>query len=343
MRVLALTIFLVACESASSDSPADTLMGDSIESEDVADTTASGDGTGGDDASVSTDADGGPEVTPASPCTVEAPYRFAKALETRDDGDDGTNEMRYERSFDDEARLVQTLVDQSADGSWDFASRRTFPTPGEKDVIETEHRPVDAEASYRSFTDFDATGNPVFRGQDYQNDGVYDASSRTTHAIEDGRVVKSEVDVSDDGSIDEIQVFTYDDQGRLLTTSIDYGADGLVDFKSARTWAADGRSVVTASDMENDGVIDTTETETYDEAGHLIASVSEGAAEARTEWSYDANGFLVAMRSDADGDGTWDYTSDYTNDDWGRPTLLVSADVGLDTTSRTTWVYTCEE
>jgi len=245
-----------------------------------------------------------------------------------DDGNDGLIDVFWHFTYDDQDRLVLEEGDHDDGGSRvDQRWVREYHSSGEVTLEEWYHGQALLQRERYSY---DRDGNMLSENHDADGDGIDE--ERTTHQIEAGRRVLSEVDdqtadgeAKVDGIVDLRRTYTYD--GELLAAiSFDSDLDGEPNFVHTYRYAggllieiearADsapvlmfretfeyddrGRRVGWSRDDDDDGQFDLRETRTWDDADRLIELFNEFDPEfelppLRTRYAYADDGRLLTI------------------------------------------------
>ena len=128
----------------------------------------------------------------------------------------------------------------------------------------------------------------------------------------DGRWERVELDADDDGNIDRIDHYTFDDDGNrsLTRRNFDDDGDGNIDRSEAYVHDGDGNRIRTAFDDDGDGTADRAERYTLDESGNRTRTDFDDDNDGTTDRAenYDLNGNLIRTEMDTDNDGFLDRT-----------------------------------
>ena len=189
-----------------------------------------------------------------------------------DEGADGELDLIETREYTQSGRIWRTVRDDGADGTPDRVEESTWDGQGRR--IQTT---VDMPA-----------GGPVETIQDYifGNDDIVDGRLlrrfgeagllQTTRYengyLPNGRLGRLDIDLDDDGQVDNRVERIYDADGRLIGSLTDQGADGTNDTLHSYVYSDEGRLVELAIDQGNDGAFDTVIYRDY----HNFAPVTQG-------------------------------------------------------------------
>jgi len=155
--------------------------------------------------------------------------------------------------------------------------------------------------------------------EDEDNDGTIDDVDSYTYDA-NGNLIKEEEDDDNDGTIDEAYYYTYDANGNMTKEEGDWNPyDGTIDEVYYYTYDANGNMTKEEGDEDNDGTIDYVDSYTYDANGNMIKAEYDwnpydGTIDDVEYYTYDANGNLIKEEDDYDNDGTIDYVEYYTYD-----------------------------
>ena len=153
---------------------------------------------------------------------------------------------------------------------------------------------------------------------DDDGDGIID---RRVYRNADGRWARVERDLDDDGTIDRITHYAFDDGGtqRVTRREVDLDDDGIIDRTVHLN--ADGRRERAERDMDDDGFIDRITHYAFDEDGRR--SVTRRDADLDDDGIIDrtvhlnAEGRWQRLEQDLDDDGTIDRITHFAFDDGG--------------------------
>ena len=154
---------------------------------------------------------------------------------------------------------------------------------------------------------------------DDDGDGIID---RRVYRNADGRWARVERDLDDDGNIDRITHYAFDDGGtqRVTRREVDLDDDGIIDRTVHLN--ADGRRERLEQDMDDDGFIDRITHYAFDEDGRR--SVTRRDADLDDDGTIDrtvhlnAEGRWERLEQDLDDDGTIDRITHFAFDGDGR-------------------------
>lgn len=110
--------------------------------------------------------------------------------------------------------------------------------------------------------------------------------------------------------------FTYDAAGRMLTRAYEPEDDGVVQHLTRYVYDAEGRPRSAHAEWEGKYASDTTFE--HDAEGRLVAERSDGGAEAIKRYEHDAHGRVIRETEDYLADGSIDRTVTRSFDDEGR-------------------------
>jgi YD repeat-containing protein len=130
--------------------------------------------------------------------------------------------------------------------------------------------------------------------------------------------------------------FTYDAAGRMLTRAWEPEGDGVVQHLTRYTYDEAGRPRSAHAEWEGKYASDTTFE--HDAEGRLVAERSDGGAEAIKRYEHDAHGRVIRETEDYLADGSIDRTVTRSFDDEGR-LLSELVDEGLIGTRMSEYTY----
>ena len=140
--------------------------------------------------------------------------------------------------------------------SYDYSTVE-YNAEGDLLYYETDDDVFDGEnsATYVLTTEVNADGRVVQSNHDLNNDGTIDTYVYVEYDAE-GNVSLYSYDDDADGTIDATKAYTYDKYHRLISTVIDDDNDGTMDSASSYSYQDSGYRDTTESDLDNDGVVD---------------------------------------------------------------------------------------
>jgi hypothetical protein len=240
-----------------------------------------------------------------------------------DEGADGSVESRFTYTYDDRGRLVLQEYDPDADGSPYSCVYYSWTDDDQEEEVVVDVG-CDGDAEVRTSYSYYEDGSLAGYESDTDGDGVID--ERVTNVwvpppevtwSADGLVETEAWDYGDDGSIDRIEVRTYDAEGRLLRVEVDNGADGILDEWQEVTWGDDGsREVVWAVDLAGNQTFFWVRTCSYSAEGWLTREVEvfdlswHGGSRQERVTTYTLNAYgrveVLLETYDSDSDGVID-------------------------------------
>ncbi|MBR1976848.1 hypothetical protein IKA15_01050 [bacterium] len=143
-----------------------------------------------------------------------------------------------------------------------------------------------------------------------------------TEYDENGNVAKESKDINNDGTIETVKTYEYNDQGQMTKKSVDYlgdedgKADGKPEYTEEYEYDDAGNLTKTTNKDEN-GETTSVQTSTYDANGNQVTrlfdrdadGVKNGADE-YYEYSYNDQGQMTEIKYDG-SDGKWNTTYEY--------------------------------
>ena len=149
---------------------------------------------------------------------------------------------------------------------------------------------------------------------------------------ENHNLIKEEDDDRNDGTINNITTYTYDNKGNRLTKNYDYyntpshthGADGIADKVNIYTYDENGNMLSDKYDNRRDGDHDIDEilTYTYDSNNNRLTYAidyhADGTPDNITYYTYDENNNLIKSFDDDTVPGNSDHTKFFINDTKGN-------------------------
>ncbi|MDP8106031.1 hypothetical protein QJU39_10085 [Pasteurella atlantica] len=145
-----------------------------------------------------------------------------------DRDNDGVFEASDTRIYDDKNHLIVINHDTNNDGTTDSIDSREYDKVCNlsKQVLD---RNADGQDDYIILREFDEKGWTTKTSYDTNGDGTIEKSMTYERMPLKGHSLKQFVDKGDDGSIDQINTFEYDDFGQVIKREYDYTNDGVVD------------------------------------------------------------------------------------------------------------------
>ena len=173
---------------------------------------------------------------------------------------------------------------------------------------------------------------------------------------ENGIIIKSEFDLTNDDSIDKSEVYKVNSLGQVIETTfyfgdtatrkeiytlnsyhqrvkveVDLGANDVVDSITTNTFDALGRVITSGIDIDANNSIDQWYYNSYDANNNLVLQETDltntGSVTAKTLREYDALGRVTKQYIDSDNNGSYNSSSTNTYDVYGR---LIKAESDTD-------------
>jgi hypothetical protein len=232
---------------------------DSASPESDADTDADSDT----DTDADTDTDSDTDST--APSDPTNPFANCESLE-HDDWQDGRDDNEYLFRFDENGNQTYYRIDSDVDHDWDLIATYEYDTSENltaRRIDDGGDGDVDAETVYT----YDAMNNQLTRTE-YEKGVVTEVA---TNIYDKSGVLETvEIDLGDDGSVDDVSHVTIEVDGGIVTTTdeLDEGNDGTIESVS-RT-VEDGKDLELWYDDDADGDPEFLVTLTYDEYGNLV-------------------------------------------------------------------------
>ena len=176
-------------------------------------------------------------------------------VETDDDAD-GTVDIVETREYTTAGRIWRTIRDEGADGkpdrieesTWDADNRRIRST-----IDAPVGGPVETIQEYAYGNDAGMNGRLMHR---YNERGLVQSTRYETRYLPSGQLESMDIDLTDDGQVDNRIERVYDADGQMIGTLTDNGADGTIDTLHSYIYSDDGRLIELAIDVGNDGSFD---------------------------------------------------------------------------------------
>ncbi len=198
-------------------------------------------------------------------------------------------------------------IDYDEDGTVDRTSIRSFTYDANGNLI-TESRDggelSDADGTPDAIDTYtyDKQGNQLTLSKDYNGDGTADYIENFAYD-DNGHLLNITSDFyrSDGTVITNFATTSYDAEGNLDRKSFDFGNDGTIDDIESYTYDDNG-NVLSLYQGNNDGSINPLYTYTYDEKGNqLTESYDDGGFFYTITFTYDDNGNQTSAFVDYNG------------------------------------------
>lgn len=248
---------------------------------------------------------------------------------TTDWASDGVPDERTDNAYDNADNLILESRDADLDGECDSTTARTWDDSAH---LLTETNDDDADGVAEAvLTNLWSGDNLVIQRVDDDEQGYVE-----TYTYEGDLLAYKEKDIADDGVVEAVWMYAYDDFGRLDTEEFDEGNDGIVDERTVWTYG-EGDRPETATTTDEDGWSIVVE---YEWDGDLLGRVTTEYDNGWYEWdiyTYDYDDNLVEdYHSDSRDDSTtWKYVWTYLHgrvdtftEIWDSGTDLVTYDWG---------------
>jgi len=189
--------------------------------------------------------------------------------------------------YDDDHRLVEHHMDMApADGATDYLMTFTYDGQGRLVGMLQEWLTLDFDTCVWTYVYND--GDALF-DETHIDCGATKTTQYYAYDTENELILTLETDYGDDGVMDVIRSYSYDDAGREVSTVLEVYADDLTGEKTYTTWDGDDR-IVHEVDEGGEGVIDTRTTYSYDADGRQLTSRQDDLAtgdwiETETAWT----------------------------------------------------------
>ncbi|MEZ4317584.1 MAG: hypothetical protein R3F61_08765 [Myxococcota bacterium] len=171
-----------------------------------------------------------------------------------------------ERDWDADGNLLEVRTDEGPDGEWDRIDTFTYDADGHE-ILGVYDVGADGLAELTVASAYDVDGNLVEQVLDYPATGleVYTFILDAT-----GRRIRLDRDDGDDGTVDFVALYTWDDpQTYAYTVTSDEGADGTIEEIGRIERDAGGRETYRAEDTDADGTWDMEELSEHTPEGQL--------------------------------------------------------------------------
>lgn len=251
------------------------------------------------------------------PEEVESWERDAAGRVVRYEVGPGYGAKVVESDWDADGNLLEERTDDGPDGEWDRIDTWTYDADGNQ-VTGSYDVGADGTFELTVVSEYDADGNLLVQTRDYADSGV---EVYTIFLGPDGRRERLEADYGDDGTIDFLATYFWDDTlPYAYTVERDDGNDGTIDAIDRIERDADGNDTYRAVDEDADGTWDSEEISSWTADGEL----------ARQELLYEnGNSYVVET--------TWSNGRRLTQ----RQTWTIDGELALDEQMTATWGGTC--
>ena len=248
-------------------------------------------------------------------------------LYTTDRGNDG---IEATRDWDLDAFGDVIRYEERRDGAlYQLETRQLDPATGLYTRREVTN-PVTGVHTIETWT-MDDQGNRPTATIDYDGDGVPEKYVTLTYDAPNSLWTGRQDDTNGDGIADVATTRSFNGDGNLLSERRDDGADGSIDYVDLRTYDAGGYMSHREIDNENDGVVDIEYSWERNSRGQALSSsrVENGVQVYADRATYNAAGQRLTYLRDDDGDGEYDHGYAHAYDSEGRQ-LEYSYDAGAD-------------
>ena len=255
------------------------------------------------------DGDGPGTITNANYHTYDA-NNNETFYEVDGDGDGpGTITYRRESSYDGFGRIVRKEVDGNGDatGGINYIHTYVYDSNGNEILFENDTSGNGSiDSSYvRTFS----STSKILREEYYQSGRL---STLTTYAYDrDDNLIRQAYDINGDGTLEKLEIYSYDDQGRRTMSAID--SDGVGPSQMIRQFYDIEGNVVrheTDSNGESAGGVTRRAYTTYNSHNQILKYEIDKDGDGpqgigyRDTYVYNANNDLVDVVRDYDGDET---------------------------------------
>ena len=139
------------------------------------------------------------------------------------------------------------------------------------------------------------------------------------------RLARIDIDLGNDGTVDEQFIEVYDSQGLLISEFLDFDLDGVADREFSFVYQG-GNLFNVAEDFDLDGTRDFFTFFSYDSNGVLLAETAteglNGPEIQRVDYLQDTSGQLTGANFDFNADGAVDEVASYTFNSGGTVDVI---------------------
>jgi len=189
-----------------------------------------------------------------------------------DDGADGEVNLIETREYTANGRIWRTVRDEGADGVPDRVEESTWDANGHR-IRTAIDMPVGG--TVETIQDFVYGNDDIVDGRllrRFNDTGLVQTTRYLNDYLPNGRLGRLDIDMQDDGQVDNRVERIYDADGRLIGSLTDNGVDGTIDTLHSYVYSDEGRLVELAIDLGNDGDFDNVIYRDY----HNFAPVGQG-------------------------------------------------------------------
>ncbi len=130
------------------------------------------------------------------------------------------------------------------------------------------------------------------------------------------------VDVSNDGTADDLHRTEFNRDGDPTVYTTDYGADGVIDRTRSKSYNEFGEVILSMNDEDGDGIADSVQRWNYSDTGdweeQIMDDDGDGVVDRITRTYFDAMGRSVRVEYDEHADGSIDTIQHRRYDDAGN-------------------------
>jgi len=172
-----------------------------------------------------------------------------------DEGADGTLDIVETREYTPSGRIWRTVRDEGVDGTPDRIEESTWSN-GRRTRM-TIDQPAGGQVE--TIQDYAYGNDNIVDGRymrRYNDGGLIQSTRYENGYLPNGRLGVMNIDLQDDGQLDNRIERIYDLDGRMIGTLTDTGADGTIDTLHSYMYNFEGRLSELAIDIGNDGTFD---------------------------------------------------------------------------------------
>ncbi len=294
----------------------------------------------------------------------------------------------FDYIYNDQGDIEKLTLDEDGNGSVDarLEYTNTYTEDGWINEVTTKCFPSDDKLKFETVHELNESGRTIYSLYDGEEIKVYlhqygetisEEQSKFSYTAEydaDNRLISESIDLDADGTPDEKELYSYDENGYKQKYEIDEGADGSIDFYTNYTYTfteqghyqsilweevglittlteylyeydADVRLVGTGIDVNQDDILEEECTYTYDDDGRkkfCTGYVNGAPIWEKTEQS-DPDGNVVTSLSEKVDDGSASRNT-YTYDESGNLLSVASetrddSEASWEKTSNSTYTY----
>ncbi len=287
------------------------------------------------------------------PKTYENSYIYDNngklAVAKKDTNGDGVVDFQSRYFYGSGNELVREDFDSDNNGTINFTKHYDYVSDDGGNIIEITIRVVSDGNTFNFYTKFeyDYYGNKTKE----ERTGLELGRNRIISYYNTKKeLIRNELDVNNNGSIDEVETFTYENGYNSATVTKEHDADndGIIDNRLVGTGFISGEKIMYhfKYDAGNDGSVDSFQEVTYDKSLKLISVRNDSDNDGKTESfllnTYDINGNKTGETLDVYAHMAKRNVHTYTYDNQGFKMTMTSDSIGSDADYVETYIYNSE-